>query len=215
MQVQISTAIKRDVEEFLIPMNLMDYSLLLGVKDVDISGIESRLKEVIDVNPTTLATRGAPYIQLAPDGDDEKVRVFAIGIIDFLQDWTAGKKIAQKIKCAETNKATIPPPEYGARFVEMFATSGRATFFKGAVIKPEGTFVASDEAIYAKLRRAFDQRLMNAPTGSNSDASLFTAVDDDEASKPAKTSETTETAAGNGVAKPEDVRVDIANQKSM
>ena len=40
----------------------MDYSLLLGVKDIAIAGQEKRLREVIDVDPTSLGTRGAPFL---------------------------------------------------------------------------------------------------------------------------------------------------------
>ena len=45
-----------------------------------------------------------------------------MGIIDFLQDWNWKKVVAQTIKVAECNKATIPPAAYGDRF---------ATFVEG------------------------------------------------------------------------------------
>ena len=42
-----------------------------------------------------------------------------MGIIDYLQDWTCVKNIAMAIKVCERNKATVPPAEYGARFIRV------------------------------------------------------------------------------------------------
>lgn len=50
------------MKEFLAPANLMDYSLLLGIKDIAITGKESQLREAIDVDPTSLGTRGVPFL---------------------------------------------------------------------------------------------------------------------------------------------------------
>lgn len=44
-----------------------------------------------------------------------------VAIIDFLQIWTTGKRIARCIKVCERNKATIPPKSYAGRFVKHFS----------------------------------------------------------------------------------------------
>jgi hypothetical protein len=39
-----------------------------------------------------------------------------------LQDWTCTKNIAMAVKVCERNKATVPPHEYGARFIRVSPT---------------------------------------------------------------------------------------------
>jgi hypothetical protein len=46
-------------------------------------------------------------------------QVLYVGIIDFLQDWTCTKNLAMAVKVCERNKATVPPDEYGARFIRV------------------------------------------------------------------------------------------------
>merc|ERR1712129_526136 len=48
------------------------------------------------------------------------VMLVYIGIIDFLQLWTFGKKVAMALKFMEQSKATIPPPAYAHRFFHHF-----------------------------------------------------------------------------------------------
>lgn len=101
-------SIERDTE-WLASMGLMDYSLLVAVKE----------------NPTVpppstseAATLGfKPYIFTNADG--KNVAVY-ISIIDFLQKWTMGKRVARCIKCMECNKATVPPKMYATRFSRHF-----------------------------------------------------------------------------------------------
>ena len=48
-----------------------------------------------------------------------QVLVCYVGIIDYLQDWNFMKEVAQCVKFAECNKATIPPKPYGDRFLNF------------------------------------------------------------------------------------------------
>merc|ERR1712232_276898 len=77
---------------------LMDYSLLVAVQACSTNGSASK----------------------GTDGEAAKVY---IAIIDFLQKWTNGKRVARVIKVLECNKATIPPGSYAARFRHHFETN--------------------------------------------------------------------------------------------
>jgi len=59
-------------------------------------------------------------VRLVKKTRDRPVTMITISIIDFLQDWTCKKKMAQWMKCFEPNKATIPPDAYGERFLAHF-----------------------------------------------------------------------------------------------
>lgn len=86
---------QRDVA-FLQEAHLMDYSLVVAHYTAK------------DIEPY----KQEPYI--AKIGDDYSI--LYLGIIDFLQGWTAAKVAAQCVKVMERNKATIPPGPYGDRF---------------------------------------------------------------------------------------------------
>merc|ERR1740120_412404 len=60
--------------------------------------------------------------QGGPDGADVSLQ---LSIIDILQRWTVGKKIARCLKVAEQNKATVPPAFYAKRFCDHLAASIR------------------------------------------------------------------------------------------
>jgi hypothetical protein len=105
---KFTTCLRRDTE-WLAEHHLMDYSLLLALKEgpsVSPSG---------GSGPSALAQR--PMVRKGPDGTDIALYV---SIIDFLQRWTMGKKVANKIKALECNKATVPPSFYAARFRRHF-----------------------------------------------------------------------------------------------
>lgn len=93
---------------WLSEQNLMDYSLLVGVK-VDKEGSFSQKN-----NSQIL---GEPLVM--SNGDGTETALF-VGVIDFLQVWNAKKKVAQCIKALETNKATVPPAPYAKRFYARF-----------------------------------------------------------------------------------------------
>mmetsp|Transcript_632 Transcript_632/g.817 ORF Transcript_632/g.817 Transcript_632/m.817 type:complete len:338 (+) Transcript_632:173-1186(+) len=108
----LCAAIEKDCE-WLKERNLMDYSLIVGVVDK----AENEEYDVRDVRPDDPLYAGKPLVSVDPDG---KTHVLYVGIIDFLQKWTAGKTAAKAIKSLEHNKATIKPAPYAARFVEHF-----------------------------------------------------------------------------------------------
>jgi hypothetical protein len=95
---------RRDTE-WLVQHQLMDYSLLVGMKTgpADFAS-SSRLGQ-------------SALVRRCADGSDMAV---CIGIIDFLQVWNLKKIAARAIKCMECNKATIPPAAYAVRFCEYF-----------------------------------------------------------------------------------------------
>mmetsp|Transcript_27679 Transcript_27679/g.63985 ORF Transcript_27679/g.63985 Transcript_27679/m.63985 type:complete len:203 (-) Transcript_27679:67-675(-) len=98
---EVVDALRRDVQ-FLIAQGVMDYSLLVAVKrKVSSFPLNVKLFRVV-----------------RPDGTE---MYMALAIIDFLQKWTMGKRVAQVIKCMECDKATIPPQPYGERFIEEFS----------------------------------------------------------------------------------------------
>mmetsp|Transcript_11575 Transcript_11575/g.26935 ORF Transcript_11575/g.26935 Transcript_11575/m.26935 type:complete len:337 (+) Transcript_11575:118-1128(+) len=97
---EIVSTIRRDVD-FLIEQGVMDYSLLVAVKR-KISSFPLNVKL---------------FRVLRSDGT---VMYLAVAIIDFLQKWTTGKRVAQAIKFLECDKATIPPQPYGERFAKEF-----------------------------------------------------------------------------------------------
>lgn len=131
----ICGAIRRDCE-FLAKQHLMDYSLLVAIK---------RGPPSVFANSSS-ATSGIsnalrPLVRTRPDGNMEALYV---GIIDILQEWTNGKRVARVLKFSECNKATVPPGNYGARFARHFDLRFKATVDESAVVhenKPqvEGT----------------------------------------------------------------------------
>mmetsp|Transcript_19632 Transcript_19632/g.63101 ORF Transcript_19632/g.63101 Transcript_19632/m.63101 type:complete len:359 (+) Transcript_19632:1234-2310(+) len=101
---EITAKIDRDVA-FLQKYALMDYSLVVSYHVV------AKDDKVIDA-----VFRGSagdqPYISYSKTS----AAILYLGVIDFLQDWNFKKVVAQCIKVAERNKATIPPGPYGDRF---------------------------------------------------------------------------------------------------
>ena len=108
----------------------MDYSLVLALAELGAP----------DDEPTHAAGRacaaagldlGTSRCSVAPADDGESrapgpprkglmVRALYVGVIDFLQSWTCGKKRAKCIKTFECNKATEPPPFYARRAATHF-----------------------------------------------------------------------------------------------
>mmetsp|Transcript_15889 Transcript_15889/g.49764 ORF Transcript_15889/g.49764 Transcript_15889/m.49764 type:complete len:335 (+) Transcript_15889:100-1104(+) len=106
----ISAKVQRDVL-FLQKCGLMDYSLV-----VSYHVLPRRDAEALDKVYRATSDAGAqPYV----GHKDKQTFVVYLGIIDFLQDWTTAKVVANCIKVAERNKATIPPRPYGERFAQF------------------------------------------------------------------------------------------------
>jgi len=104
-------ALQRDTA-WLASHNIMDYSLLVAIKEKPKeTGTASG-----GLGPSNIGVR--PFARKGPQG--EEILVF-ISIIDFLQLWTTGKKIARVIKVLEQNKASVPPKFYAERFAKHIA----------------------------------------------------------------------------------------------
>ena len=105
----IVTKVSRDVA-FLQKYQLMDYSLVVSYHAAP------RDPALLDAVFRGSSDGGSqPYIGL----QRTNASVIYVGIIDFLQDWNLKKVVAQCIKVAERNKATIPPRPYGDRFADF------------------------------------------------------------------------------------------------
>jgi hypothetical protein len=87
---------------------LMDYSLIVGAA--------ASPDSVIPPGP------GAPHAAPLVASYEGVTHVYYIGLIDFLQTWSGGKKVAHVIKacCAPHPISTIPPKAYAAQFVGHF-----------------------------------------------------------------------------------------------
>jgi len=98
--------IERDTA-WLAQHRVMDYSLLVAIKDYS-GGAASGGQGV---------SAQKPFLYRTADGEQ---RALYITIIDFLQLWTMGKRVARVLKCMECNKATVPPGMYAERFRRHF-----------------------------------------------------------------------------------------------
>lgn len=108
-RTKVLQCIRRDTQ-WLASNQLMDYSLLVAVKEGSAPGTSASGGS----GPSTLGRQ--PVVQ-ADQGSNVSLHV---SIIDFLQEWTAGKKIARCLKSCEQNKATVPPAYYAERFASHF-----------------------------------------------------------------------------------------------
>jgi len=108
----IWSRLTRDIE-FFIDNNLMDYSLLVRQCSLPNSKTNMALQAA---NMHDLGTQ--PLVMTLKNED--RVQLLHLGLIDFLQDWTCGKKCANCLKFAERNKSTVPPDVYGRRCLRYF-----------------------------------------------------------------------------------------------
>ena len=108
---EVMTALKNDVALFE-KHNLMDYSLLVAVERVPTSRIKEEAKMLEgDVH-------NKPYV-VQYGGE---VLIIYLGVIDFLQSWTSGKKVAHVIKYlfAPRPISTVHPTPYAKQFLDFF-----------------------------------------------------------------------------------------------
>mmetsp|Transcript_4825 Transcript_4825/g.15057 ORF Transcript_4825/g.15057 Transcript_4825/m.15057 type:complete len:322 (+) Transcript_4825:177-1142(+) len=106
-KAEIAARTKRDVA-FLQEAGLMDYSLVVSYHALPLA----KLDVARAVYSGTSDGGAQPYVGT----NAKQVLVCYVGIIDYLQDWNWKKEVAQCIKFAECNKATVPPQAYGDRF---------------------------------------------------------------------------------------------------
>lgn len=108
---EILTALKNDVALFEAH-NLMDYSLLIGIQRV-------RREDVAEaVNMVEDDVHNKPYV-VEYGGE---VLIMYFGVIDFLQSWNTGKKVAHVVKLlfAPRPISTVNPKAYAKQFLEHF-----------------------------------------------------------------------------------------------
>ena len=125
--------IGKDVE-FLTKLGLMDYSLIVGVKIAKSGTDADELKAQGGFLPGDSPDQPFSVID---DGSGD-VTGYYIGVIDFLQEWTFKKTVANCIKtiaCAPKPLATVPPKVYGERFV---------TYFKNKFVVSGSLFICED-----------------------------------------------------------------------
>jgi hypothetical protein len=91
---------------------LMDYSIIVGVQR------QENYTPGQDCQFSPSVAEGQPYIAL----HERTATAYYLGIIDFLQDWSGGKKVAMYIKkpVAPQPQSTVPPDEYADQFVRHF-----------------------------------------------------------------------------------------------
>ena len=108
---EILSALKNDVALFETH-NLMDYSLLVGIQRVRREDVADAVKMHED------DVHNKPYV-VEYGGE---VLILYFGVIDFLQGWTTGKKVAHVIKVlfAPRPISTLNPKAYAKQFLEHF-----------------------------------------------------------------------------------------------
>lgn len=90
----------------------MDYSIIVGVQTATYDPYEPAV--------FTAGSPGQPWV--CRNGNT--LTAWYIGVIDFLQEWVFGKKVARVIKrpVAPQPQSTIPPPQYAEQFMRHFQT---------------------------------------------------------------------------------------------
>ena len=127
----------------------MDYSLIVGIKHAKAGADADELRNLGGFLPGDAADQ--PFQVSLPTGDEVG---YYIGVIDFLQEWTLKKSVAHCIKtmaCAPKPLATVPPKEYGERFVQYFkkkfVASGAVSGGSSATTGSAGPSEASSGAV--------------------------------------------------------------------
>ena len=115
----ILDSLGKDVD-MLNTCGTMDYSLLVTI----IKTTEAEITELGELPKSNLPNQ--PIVCVDPD--DGRIVAYYIGIIDYLQQWTLGKKIAHLVKCccAPHPISTVPPLAYRHQFFDHFDVKFRA-----------------------------------------------------------------------------------------
>lgn len=109
---EIMTTIKRDLQ-FFVEQDLMDYSMIVAIKQID------KVHEKISFESTAIHEDMYNSFKV---WDGDKLYIVYVGIIDFLQGWTMGKRVAHVIKCMFAPKpiSTVHPVVYAEQFENFF-----------------------------------------------------------------------------------------------
>ena len=100
--------VKRDLQ-FFIKQDLMDYSMIVAIKQVD------KMYATIPFENTKPCMNMYNSFKV---WHGDKLYIVYVGIIDFLQGWTTGKRVAHIIKCIFAPKpiSTVHPVIYAEQF---------------------------------------------------------------------------------------------------
>ena len=136
---ELVSAIKNDTALFE-KHGLMDYSMIVGVQRVAPGTLNDAIK------PHEGDVHGKPYVV---HYQGETVILY-FGIIDFLQPWNGGKKLAHVIKkCfAPRPISTVNPTNYSAQFNDFFAYK-----LKGVAFEHNDESIAGLKEEVSRLRR--------------------------------------------------------------
>ena len=109
---EVMKMIKGDVQ-FFVEQNLMDYSMIVAIKHVD--------REHAAILSQSAKTHEDMHNYFEVRQGD-KLYIVYVGIIDFLQGWTNGKRVAHVIKCIFAPKpiSTVRPVAYADQFQKFF-----------------------------------------------------------------------------------------------
>lgn len=112
-RTMILESLERDVACFS-DCGTMDYSLLVTI----IKTTEEEIADRGGLPGSYLPNQ--PIVCVDPDGGG--ITAYYMGVIDYLQEWTLGKKIAHLVKCccAPHPISTVPPLAYRHQFFDHF-----------------------------------------------------------------------------------------------
>lgn len=134
-KAQVVRRIQHDTE-WLQMHGLMDYSLLVALKmPANIGKKKIDDEDANDANPFSISfddeASGNGHAR-----QDIEDNMLSLAIIDFLQQWTFNKRVAQTAKSCETNKATVPPDVYARRFRAHFEERFISVDVAGPTVMP-------------------------------------------------------------------------------
>lgn len=134
-RVQFETQLKQDVA-LLKRLNIMDYSLLLGLRHINKNNNEvldeefkrvSQIvhKEVPGAHKSTITDTDGGILAVDPNGNDMDL-IYYVGIIDCLTNYSTLKKLEtffRTLKHRRESISAIPPIEYGDRFLRFITSN--------------------------------------------------------------------------------------------
>lgn len=116
----------------------MDYSLLVGIRRLSLEEAQAKVR-------APEPAKGDSFVEPILTEYGGEVWVYYVGIIDFLQMWTGGKKVAHVIKeCFAPHPiSTVAPNAYAKQFLDFFAkkflSDGNVRGTRGGASLPQAT----------------------------------------------------------------------------
>ncbi|TID28345.1 hypothetical protein CANINC_002523 [Pichia inconspicua] len=129
---QVLSQLSKDVS-LLEKLNIMDYSLLLGIRHLnvsedDVSSSYQRISMIVHQNvpgahKNTIFETGGGIRGVDSQGEDMEI-VYYIGIIDCLTNYSTLKKLETFFRTLRYRReaiSAVPPHEYGSRFLKFIS----------------------------------------------------------------------------------------------